>query len=226
MQLLLGPLRTNSDEENTHRPAFSSHSTCRTQVAEAHGTGHSLPADTERGPASRMMVSRGKTLFPDLFFPNSFLTLFENFKNNASFPPFLSITTKFDESKLQSQLQLWKWAILGRVSSAVKRHHGHGHSSKGKHSAGAGLQSRGSAHCHRGGTGWSRRVFVGRSVSLWGWYRLWGRALRAYMLKLCPVWLTVASAACGSKCGTLGFFSDTVSTCRSLYPPQVKHSNT
>ena len=42
-------------------------------------------------------------------------------------------------------------SILVRVSIAVKRHHGHGKSYKGKHLIGAGLQFRGLGHYHHGG---------------------------------------------------------------------------
>ena len=43
-----------------------------------------------------------------------------------------------------------KQGVLVRVSTAVKRHHDHGNSYKGKHFIGAGLQFRGLVHYHHG----------------------------------------------------------------------------
>ena len=43
-------------------------------------------------------------------------------------------------------LSILTLAVLVRVSVAVKRHHDHGNSHKGKHLIGAGLQFRGSVH--------------------------------------------------------------------------------
>lgn len=42
-------------------------------------------------------------------------------------------------------------AVLVRVSMAVKRHHDHSNSYRGKHLIGTGLKFRGLAHCHQGG---------------------------------------------------------------------------
>jgi hypothetical protein len=50
-----------------------------------------------------------------------------------------------------SALCLLTYIIWLRVSVAVKRHHHHGNSYKGKHLIGAGLQFRGLVHYHHGG---------------------------------------------------------------------------
>ena len=42
-------------------------------------------------------------------------------------------------------------AVLIRASIAVKKHHGHGSSYKGKHLIGVVYILRGSVHCHHGG---------------------------------------------------------------------------